>query len=147
MRWIKSWLAVSIFLFLVNIASAADLAPPLKVAWKTSVGTWFMEPHPTSIDLIESDIVFVNYQNLMALDANDGKLLWSKEWSAGVAYKDGVLYAARAFSPSLYALDARTGKEIWRIEYPELEDITKAGNTVRYGVMSFMFWLLIPAVT
>ena len=126
---------VLLMLISVNITSAAVLEPPLKVAWKTSIGTWFKEPYPTSIDLIESDVVYVNYQNLQAIDANDGKLLWSKDWSAGVAYKDGVLYAARAFSPSLYALNATTGEEIWRKEYPELEEVIRRGNAIRYNLV------------
>ena len=116
---------IFIMLILMNISSAAGLEPPLKVAWKYRLGLSSTDIGPQSIHLIVSDIAYVDYQGLKAINVNNGKLLWSKDWSANIAYKDGVLYAARAFSPSLYALDARTGEEIWKKEYPELEDLMK----------------------
>lgn len=113
-------LAISMLLFSVNISSAAGLEPPLKVAWKSRLGIASTDIGPQSIILIVSDIAFVDYGGLKAIDVNDGKLLWSKDWSARVVYKDGILYAAREMSPILYALDARTGAEIWKKEYPEI---------------------------
>ncbi len=125
-------LVFSIFILLVNITSAGGLEPPLKVAWNSRLGIPSTDIGPQSINLIVSDIAYVHYGDLKAIDANDGKPLWSKDWSASVVYKDGVLYAARAFSPSLYALDARTGEEIWRKEYPELNEIIKNDFIVKY---------------
>ena len=132
MRWKKFSLAVLLVLLLAQVSSATDLEPPLKVVWTSRLGIASTDIGPQSIDLIASDVIYTNYEVLKAIDANDGKLLWSKDWSAGLAYKDGVLYAARAFSPSLYALDARTGEEIWRKEYPELEEVIKSDYVVRY---------------
>ncbi len=132
MRWIKFSLAVFLVILLAQVSSATDLEPPLKVVWTSRLGIASTDIGPQSIDLIASDVIYTNYEVLKAIDANDGKLLWSKDWSAGLAYKDGVLYAARAFSPSLYALDGRTGEEIWRIEYPELEEVIKSDYVVRY---------------
>jgi outer membrane protein assembly factor BamB len=118
-RWVRFILALFLILVIVQVSSADDLEPPLKVIWTSRLGIISSDITPQSIDLIASDIVYVNYEVLNAIDANDGKLLWSKDWSARLAYRDGVLYAARA--SSLYALDARTGEEIWRNEYPELK--------------------------
>lgn len=150
MKWIKFSLAVFLVLLFAQVSSAADLEPPLKVVWTSRLGIASTDIKPQSIDLIASDVIYTNYEVLKAIDANDGKLLWSKDWSAGLAYKDGVLFAARA--PSLYALDARTGEEIWRKEYPEIEvndlggyDLTISNDTLyfmtKYGI-SDTFWVL-----
>ncbi len=92
---LKLTLAVFLILISVNIAQPVSLEPPLKVAWKSSIWTQYTEEiRPPYIGLIESDIIFMNYYNLQAIDANDGKLLWKKDWNGGVAYEDGILYAA-----------------------------------------------------
>ena len=122
-NWFKL-LILTIFLIIsVNITSAAGLEPPLKVAWKYRLGFSSTDIGPQSINLIVSDIAYVDYGGLKAIDVNSGRLLWSKDWSAGVAYNDGILYAARAFSQDLYALNASTGEEIWRKALPELREI------------------------
>jgi heat shock protein HslJ/outer membrane protein assembly factor BamB len=111
--------------------SGDDLEPPLKVAWKYRLGVSSTDIYPQSIDLIASNVIYVNYGWLEAIDVDDGKLLWTKDWSASLAYEDGVLYAARSFSPSLYALDPKTGEEIWRKNYSELE-----GSYARHNLVS-----------
>ena len=116
-------LVVSIFMLLVNITSAGGLEPPLKVAWKSRLGIASTDIGPQSILLIVSDIAYVDYGGLKAIDVNSGRLLWSKDWNAVVAYNDDILYAARAFSQNLYALNASTGEEIWRKALPELREI------------------------
>lgn len=119
----KLSLAIFFILISISITSAAILEPPLKVALKYRLGLSSTDIGPQTIHLIVSDIAYVDYGRLKAIDVNNGRLLWSKEWSAGVAYKDGILYAARAFSQDLYALNASTGDEIWRKALPELREI------------------------
>jgi len=119
----KLSLAIFFILISISITSAAILEPPLKVALKYRLGLSSTDIGPQTIHLIVSDIAYVDYGRLKAIDVNNGRLLWSKDWSAGVAYKDGILYAARAFSQDLYALNASTGEEIWRKALPELREI------------------------
>lgn len=149
-NWFKLSLAIFFILISINISSAVGLEPPLKVAWKSRLGIASTDIGPQSIYLIASDIAFVDYGGLKAVDINDGKLLWSKDWSASVVYKDGILYAARKLGPILYALDARTGVEIWKKEYPEIRlnaveyDLTVLNETLyvttKYS-MGQNFWV------
>ena len=56
--------------------------------------------------------------NVFAVDLQTGKVLWTRKYNSqdigpnGVAYADGKLYGATAKFP--FALDAKTGKELWR---------------------------------
>lgn len=115
------YLAVLLIFILVPVASSSELEPPLSVAWNTKLEEPAVFSHLV-IELIANDIVYTTNDNqLKAVDANDGKLLWTKDWRANLVYKDGILYAARSYTPNLYALDARTGEEIWRKDYSEFE--------------------------
>jgi len=128
-RWVSFILALILILMIVQVSSADDLEPPLKVAWKTRIGP----PGFGSIDIIISDVIYSNNYELQAINANNGKLLWSEKRCASFAYKDGVLYATRPSTISnLYALDSKTGKEIWVDEYPEIAefDYAKEQNVV-----------------
>ena len=120
---IRIILAIFLILILVQVSSATDLEPPLKVAWKYRLGAADVYGHNLiqSIELITDGVVYAKYgRRLVALDADNGKRLWDKDWNGGLAYKNDVLYVIRSRSTSLYALDAMTGKEIWRKEYSEL---------------------------
>ena len=121
---IRIILAIFVILILVQVSFAADLEPPLKVAWKYRLGAADVYGHNLiqSIELITDGVVYAKYgSRLVALDADNGKRLWDKDWHGGLAYKNDVLYVARSYSTSLYALDAMTGEEIWRKEYSELD--------------------------
>jgi outer membrane protein assembly factor BamB len=56
--------------------------------------------------------------NVFAVSLQSGKVLWTHEYNSqdigpnGVTYADGKLYGATAKFP--FALDAKTGKELWR---------------------------------
>ncbi|MEA1893939.1 MAG: PQQ-binding-like beta-propeller repeat protein [Euryarchaeota archaeon] len=121
---IRIILAVFLISIFVQVSSATDLEPPLKVAWKYRLGAADVYGHNIiqSIELITDDVVYAKYGGrLVALDTDNGKRLWDKDLNGGLAYKNDVLYVARSRSTSLYALDAMTGKEIWRKEYSELD--------------------------
>lgn len=123
---IRIILVIFLILISVQVSFATDLEPPLKVAWNYRLGAADVYGHNLiqSIELITDDVVYVKYESrLMALDADNGKRIWDKDWNGGLAYKNDVLYVAR--SCSLYALDAMTGKEIWRKEYSELNAKSK----------------------
>ena len=80
-RWVSFILALILILMIVQVSSADDLEPPLKVVWTSRLGIISSDITPQSIELIASDIIYVNYEVLNAIDANDGKLLWSKDLS------------------------------------------------------------------
>ncbi|TFH43462.1 MAG: hypothetical protein E4G94_04840 [ANME-2 cluster archaeon] len=122
LSWLRFISVIFLILILVSISSA-DHEPPLKVAWKTRIGP----PGYGSIDLIVSDIIYSNSYHLQAIDANNGKLLWSAKRSGSIAYNEGVIYAAVSSpTPNIHALDSRTGKEIWTKEYPEFKTVDYA---------------------
>ncbi|MCW7074129.1 MAG: PQQ-like beta-propeller repeat protein [Methanophagales archaeon] len=67
------------------------LEPPLKVAWTYEFSSPFSAP-PLPVSLIAENVVYLeNDISIKAIDADTGELLWNKEWSANLAYKDGVL--------------------------------------------------------
>jgi len=70
--------------------------------------------------------VFAGQQTIKALDAREGRVLWSTRLRSGnprdkiaqgggVAYNDGRVFATSGFG-FVVALDAQTGKEIWRVD-------------------------------
>lgn len=91
------------------------LEPPLKVAWTYELSSPFSAP-PLPVSLIAENAVYLdNGISIKALDADTGELLWNKEWSANLAYNEGVLFAVHY--PNVDALNAKTGTLLWRKEY------------------------------
>jgi polyvinyl alcohol dehydrogenase (cytochrome) len=81
---------------------------------------------------------------LAALDADTGEVQWNREDIGGTSsptYARGVLYVNTS-EPELYALDARTGRERWRVPTDEQEysagfsSPVVAGNAVVVGMSS-----------
>ena len=102
----------------------------LKVAWTFSTGV--LRGHEGS-PLVIGNIMYVHtpFPNIVfALDLNeDSKILWKYEpkqdpsvipvmccdtVNRGVAYADGKIFLYQA-DTTLVALDAKTGKEIWKV--------------------------------
>jgi outer membrane protein assembly factor BamB len=118
------FLALSLILIALPVSSADDLEPPLQTAWKYRLGMADLMGHNLvqSIELIEDNVVYAKYgKKILAIDSENGKLLWSRDWTGGLAYQNDIVYVARSYSTSLYALDAKTGREIWKKDYPELD--------------------------
>ena len=107
-----------------------DNVKNLKVAWTFSTGV--LRGHEGS-PLVVGDIMYVHtpFPNIVyALDLKeDGKILWKYEPKQdpsvipvmccdtvyrGVAYADGTIYLHQA-DTTLVALDAKTGKEKWKV--------------------------------
>ena len=102
------------------------LEPPLKVAWTYELRRLCPDPSwMQPISIIAENVIYLGSSRtagqpgIKAIDANTGELLWSKEWGADLAYKDGFLFAVH--SANIDALDAKTGKMLWSKEYPELK--------------------------
>ena len=87
------------------------------------------------VNLVADDVLYLSEgafgeNGIIAVDAETGELLWSKEWSADLGYKDGVLFAVHY--PDIDALDAKTGELLWRKEYLDVRWSTPIifGNTL-----------------
>jgi outer membrane protein assembly factor BamB len=103
------------------------LADNLSVAWTVSVG----EGASRYAQVLAGPVVFDGVVYTMdstsmvtAWSASDGKKLWefdvtptdddNQAWGGGIAYDGGRIFVATGFGQAL-ALDAKTGKEIWRV--------------------------------
>lgn len=105
----------------LNYIEPVTLAPPLKVAWTYKLPWKYGWEVSAEEVLIKDGILYLNgkpEEGLIAVDAETGEPLWSKEWSASLAYKDGVLFAVH--SSNVEALDSKTGELLWSKEYPEI---------------------------
>src|SRR5690242_20071628 len=108
----------------------ADNVGKLQVAWTFSTGV--LRGHEGA-PLVIGDVMYVHTpfpNNVFALDLkNDGKILWRYEPKQdpnvipvmccdtvhrGVAYGDGKIFLHQA-DTTLVALDAKTGKEVWKV--------------------------------
>jgi outer membrane protein assembly factor BamB len=71
---------------------------------------------------------------LYCLDINTGQVLW-KEQNTGtcspISYLNGVLYYLGGGDGKLHAVDADTGKHLWKLNSP---DVTKNSGAFFYGV-------------
>ena len=97
--------------------------PPLSLKWSVNLSSMVSYP------IIIGDRVFVAAgNNLMALDAETGDVLWSQStpsgfetWS-GPAYDNGLLFAAPAFSESengmMCAFSPTDGHQVWCTQLP-----------------------------
>jgi lanthanide-dependent methanol dehydrogenase len=102
----------------------------LQVAWTFSTGV--LRGHEGA-PLVVGDVMYVHTpfpNNVFALDLkNDGKIIWRYEpkqdpnvipvmccdtVNRGVAYADGKIFLHQA-DTTLVALDAKTGKEVWKV--------------------------------
>ena len=112
-----------------------NLEPPLKVAWTYELPWALGYNIPAGVSLVAAGVLYLSEGELgengiIAVDAETGEALWSKEWSAALGYKDGVLFAVHA--SNIDALDAKTGELLWSKEYPDVRWGTPIifGNTL-----------------
>ena len=109
----------------------ADNVGKLQVAWTFSTGV--LRGHEGG-PLVIGDMMYVHTpfpNKVFALDLNkDGKIIWKYEpkqdptvipvmccdtVNRGVAYADGKIFLQQA-DTTLVALDAKTGKEVWKVK-------------------------------
>ncbi|MHC1757576.1 MAG: PQQ-binding-like beta-propeller repeat protein [Methanosarcina sp.] len=119
----------------LNENEHVTLVPPLKVAWTYELPWKLRSGMRSWVNLVANDVLYLSEgtfgeNGIIAVDAETGELLWSKEWSADLGYKDGVLFAVH--HPNIDALDAKTGELLWRKEYPDVRWSTPIifGNTL-----------------
>jgi alcohol dehydrogenase (cytochrome c) len=121
--------------------------------WSASLGNEFGEQGQP---LAHNGVLYAaNVKRVVAIDAVSGKQLWNFniEWepavarvvccglsNRGIALFDGKLYVS-ALDAHVYALDAKTGKQLWKskiAEWKEGYSITSAPSVVNGIVMSGM---------
>ena len=104
------------------------LEPPLKVAWTYELPWQLGYETPPGITLAADGVLYIAREDfgdaiIIAVDAETGALLWSKEWSdepsVNLEYKDGVLFAVHY--SKIDALDAKNGEILWSKEYPNIQ--------------------------
>ncbi len=106
--------------FHLNETEPVTLEPPLKVAWTYKLPWKYVCEKPSVKTLVKDGALYLSgdlEEGLIAVDAETGEPLWNKEWSASLAYKNGVLFAVH--SSKVEALDAKTGKPLWSKEYSD----------------------------
>jgi len=108
--------------FHLSETEPVTLEPPLKVAWIYKLPWKYVCEKPAVKTLVKNGVLYLGgdlEEGLIAVDAETGEPLWSKEWSASLAYKNGVLFALH--SSKVEALDAKTGRPLWSKEYSDIE--------------------------
>jgi outer membrane protein assembly factor BamB len=114
---------------------SVTLEPPLKVAWTYELSDWQSRWGPVPIQIIGENIVYLNDEGIKAIDADSGKLLWSKGQNANLNYDNGVLYALHL--PTIDALDAKSGKMLWSEKYSMVwNDMVPGGVSNGYSAIS-----------
>ncbi|WP_255336023.1 PQQ-like beta-propeller repeat protein [Methanosarcina sp. KYL-1] len=111
------------------------LDPPLKVAWTYELPWKLRSGMQSWVNLVADGVLYLSEgafgeNGIIAMDAETGEPLWSKEWSADLGYKDGVLFAVHY--PNIDALDAKTGELLWSKKYRDVGWSTPIifGNTL-----------------
>ena len=111
------------------------LEPPLKIAWTYELSDWVSQQELATIQIIEENIIYLNDEGIKAIDADSGKLLWSKGQNANLNYDNGVLYALHL--PTIDALDAKSGKMLWSEKYSMVwNDMVPGGVSNGYSAIS-----------
>jgi len=114
---------------------SVTLEPPLKTAWTYELSDWGSQQEPVQIQIIEENIIYLNDEGIKAIDADSGKLLWSKGQNANLNYDNGVLYALHL--PTIDALDAKSGKMLWSEKYSMAwNDMVPDGVSRGYSAIS-----------
>jgi len=94
----------------------------LEVAWRFPLEAVGGYGAITAIPLIVGETVYLQdmESNVFALDRQSGTIRWRHDYASptsgpnGVAVGYGMVFGSLGVSPELFALDAVTGKEIWR---------------------------------
>jgi outer membrane protein assembly factor BamB len=139
-----SWPVYGFDLGRTHAAPPLGLRPPFRKIW-TAIGDWSLMEFPP---VLERGRLFLgtNHGLVLAIQARTGRVLWERRFAGCVAASPavgkGIVYLGfmdpppcRGSAPSfLAALDARTGKTLWRfrcgvVETPPL----LAGGRVYFG--------------
>jgi outer membrane protein assembly factor BamB len=141
-----SWPVYGFDLARTHAAPALRLRPPFRKLW-TVHGDWSLVEFPP---VLERGRLFVgtNHGLVLAVQARSGHVLWHRQFAGCVAASpavgDGVVYVGfmdpppcTGTSPSfLAALDARSGRTLWRF----LAGVVESPPLLAYGRVYFGSW-------
>ena len=114
----------------INKGNVKRLVP----VWSTSLGNEHGEQGQPFVH--DGTLYAANVKRVVAMDVGTGRIKWNfdLEWDAqvprvvccglnnrGVALFDGKVYVA-AIDAHVYALDAKTGKQVWKSKIAEWKD-------------------------
>lgn len=96
----------------------------LEVAWRFPIAAVGGYGAVTAIPLIVGDTIYLQdmESNVFALDRESGGVRWQHDYASvtagpnGVAIGYGMIFGSLGIIPDVFALDAATGKEIWRVK-------------------------------
>lgn len=94
----------------------------LEVAWRFPIKASGTYGGFTANPIIAGDMVYIQdmQSNVFALDRKSGKVVWETDFNTptggpnGVTLGYGMVYGSTGDTRQVFALDARTGQEIWR---------------------------------
>jgi outer membrane protein assembly factor BamB len=105
-----------------NSSISSSNVAKLEVAWSFPVKASGAFGGMSCTPIVAGKNVYVQdiLSNVFALDRNTGQVVWEKEYNAtcegpsGVTIGYGMIYGSTGDNREVFALDAATGKEVWR---------------------------------
>jgi glucose dehydrogenase len=96
----------------------------LAVAWRFPIAAAGAYGAVTAVPLVVGDTIYLQdtLSNVFALERESGAVRWRHDYTSitagpnGVAVGYGMIFGALGLDPSAFALDAATGKEVWRVK-------------------------------
>lgn len=106
-----------------NSTIKSDNLSKLEVAWTFPIKATSAYGGATCAPIIAGDVVYIQDQasNVYAIDRDSGKTVWTKEYNSptigpnGVALGYGKIFGSTGDGREVFALDAATGKEVWKV--------------------------------
>ncbi len=103
----------------------------LTKAWTVPIKTSGAFGSLTSVPLVVGDTIYLQdmQSNVYAIDRTSGQVKWETQYNVptegpnGVAIGYGMLYGALGNNAEVFALDANTGQQVWRIKLSYNEGI------------------------
>jgi len=101
-----------------HVSTDTTVKPPFRIRWKTRVWGVFKSPVIVADGRVYAT---TRFGNLLALDANNGRILWSQFMPYGESYNPSSFIAGKVITSrsmgtnqGLWCHDADTGERLWR---------------------------------
>ena len=106
----------------LNATIQASNVSSLEVAWSFPVKATGAFGGMTCTPIVAGQAVYVQdmLSNVFALDRDSGDVIWEKDYNAtsegpnGVSIGYGMIYGSTGDNREVFALDVKTGQEVWR---------------------------------
>jgi len=106
----------------LNSSISSSNVTSLEVAWSFPVKATGAFGGMTCTPIVAGQAVYVQdmQSNVFALDRDSGDVIWQKEYNSttegpnGVSIGYGMIYGSTGDNREIFALDVKTGQEVWR---------------------------------